>query len=273
MKTRAIILALAVAACLHPLCVAAAGESLTPDELKNFIFEQKRGAAVPTHLEYRDETGAPVRLQTFFHGLPVVLVLADYECPHLCNVVLSGLLDGVRQLKMTAGSDFEIVVVSIRPEEKPATAAARQYVYASRYGRADKNGAHGWHFLTEGRDSARSLADAIGYHYSFDAASNQFAHPSGIVVLTPTGKVSSYLLGIEFPGTKLQPALEEASREKMGPLAEKLLLLCFHYDPITGRYGLVISRVLKIAGIATTLALLGLIVHFRRRERQAATVP
>jgi protein SCO1/2 len=179
----------------------------------------------------------------------------------------------VRQLKMTAGSDFEIVVVSIRPEEKPATAAARQYVYASRFGRADKNGAHGWHFLIKGRDSAHSLADAIGYHYAFDAASNQFAHPSGIVVLTPKGKVSSYLLGIEFPGTKLQPALAEASREKMGPLAEKLLLLCFHYDPITGKYGLAISRILKAAGIATTLALLGLIYYFRRQERQAATVP
>ncbi len=273
MKMRAITLVFAVAACLHPLSVGAAGGSLTPDELKNFIFEQKRGASVPTSLEYRDETDAPVRLQIFFHDLPVVLVLADYECPHLCNVVLNGLLEGVRQLKMTAGTDFEIVVVSIRPEEKSATAAARQYVYASRYGRADKNGAHGWHFLTEGKDSARSLADAVGFHYAFDAASNQFAHPSGIVVLTPTGKVSSYLLGIEFPGTKLQQALAEASRGKLGPLAEKLLILCFHYDPITGKYGLAISRVLKASGIVTTLALIGLIVYFHRRERQAAALP
>jgi protein SCO1/2 len=246
---------------------------LSPAQLSTLSYEQKRGAAIPLDAEFRDAGDAPVPLRRFFHGLPVVLILADYECPHLCSVVLAGFLESARQLKQTAGRDYEIVVVSIRPGEKPATAAARQYTCASRYGRTEEGGAEGWHFLVPGGAAVRSLADSIGFHYEYEAGSRQFAHPSGIVILTPEGKVSRYLLGIEFPPKELQQALVTASKREIGPLAQRLLLLCFRYDPTTGKYGLAISRLLGVSGLLTAFGLAAMILHFRRNERRAASMP
>ncbi len=252
-----------IAICL-PLCAHAAGpEKLTPETLSTLAFDQKPGAQVPLDAIVRDESGANVRLGNLLEGMPSILVFADYECVHLCSVVLNGTLESVRQLRLNAGKDYQIIVISIRPEETPKTAAHRHHIYATRYGRGEQ----GWHFLVQGRTPVREIAQAVGFRYAFDPETQQFAHPSGIMVLTPEGKVSRYFQGIEYRAQSLQDALVEARQRKIGPIAERLLLLCFHYDPTTGKYGLVISRVIQISGIATVLGVLGLIWILRRREK------
>jgi protein SCO1/2 len=178
-------------------------------------------------------------------------------------------LESTRQLRLTAGTDYDILVVSIRPEETAATARDRHHTYSTRYGRGEK----GWHFLVQGRDPVRQLADAVGFRYAYDPETSQFAHPSGIVVLTPEGKVSRYFQGIEYRPLELQNALAEASHEQIGPIAQRLLLLCFHYDPTTGKYGLIITRVVQFAGIGTVLALAGMILVLKRRERLRVVAP
>jgi protein SCO1/2 len=248
---------------------AASGQTLAPGQLHAVDFEQKLGATIPLDVVLHDETGAPVRLGSYFGERPVVLALADYQCVHLCNVVLNSLLESARDLRLDAGRDFDIVIVNLRPNSAPSLAAAKKQTFVSRYGRAGAN--RGWHFLSGDADAVRRLADAVGFRYAFEPASGQFAHPSGIVVLTPAGRVSHYLLGIEFPPKDLRAALLDASQQRIGSLASRLLLLCFHYDPRTGRYGLLITRVMQVAGIGTALGLAAMIVHLRRREQRATS--
>lgn len=242
---------------------AAQKEELTPEFLSTLAFHQKPGAVVPLDMVLRDGSGAPVRLGNLFQGKPTILVLADYECIHLCSVVLNATFESVRQLRSTAGTDYEIIVVSIRPDESPTAARDRQHTYSTRYGRGEK----GWHFLVQGATPVRQLADAVGFKYAYDPITKQFAHPSGIMVLTPEGKVSRYLQGIEYRGQDLQQALAEAGHSHIGPIAQRLLLLCFHYDPTTGKYGLIITRVVQIAGLGTVAVLAVMIGLLRRREK------
>ncbi len=203
-----------------------------------------------------------MRLGSYFGRRPVVLALADYQCVHLCTVVLNGLLESARNLRLDAGRDFEIVIVNIRPGSAPALAAAKKHTFTFRYGRPGADA--GWHFLSGDADAIRQLADGVGFHFVFEPASQQFAHPSGIVVLTPEGRVARYFLGIEYPPKDLRLALLEASRNSIGSLADRLLLLCFHYDPSTSRYGLLITRVVQVAGLGTVLGLGAMILYFRR---------
>jgi protein SCO1/2 len=243
-------------------------EALTPEFLSTLAFDQKPGAVVPLDMILRDATGAPVRLGNLLKGKPAVLVLADYECIHLCSVVLNATFESVRQLRLTAGKDYEIIVVSIRPEELPTTARDRQHTYSTRYGRGEQ----GWHFLVQGKMPVRQLADAVGFRYAYDTITRQFAHPSGIMVLTPDGRVSRYLQGIEYKAQDLQQALTEAGRSRIGPIAQRLLLLCFHYDPTTGKYGLIITRVVQIAGLGTVAVLAAMIGFLKHREKMRGAV-
>jgi protein SCO1/2 len=243
-------------------------EALTPEFLSTLAFDQKPGAVVPLDMILRDATGAPVRLGNLFRGKPTILVLADYECIHLCSVVLNATFESVRQLRLTAGTDYEILVVSIRPDESAAAARDRQHTYSTRYGRGEQ----GWHFLVQGTTPVRQLADAVGFKYAYDPGTKQFAHPSGIMVLTPDGKLSRYLQGIEYRAQDLQQALTEAGHSRIGPMAQRLLLLCFHYDPTTGKYGLVITRVVQLAGMGTVLVLAMMIGLLKRREKLRAAV-
>lgn len=242
--------------------------AITPEALAKLAFDQKPGAQVPLDMTLRAGAGTPVRLGNLFNGKPVVLVLADYECIHLCSVVLNATFESVRQLRLTAGTDYEIVVVSIRPEEEPRNARDRQHTYSTRYGRGEK----GWHFLVQGKTPVKQLADAVGFRYQYDAETKQFAHPSGIMVLTPDGKVSRYLQGIEFRPLELQQAITEAGHHSIGPITRRLLLLCFHYDPATGKYGLVITRVIQVAGLGTVLSLAAMIFVLKRRDKTQAAV-
>lgn len=232
-------------------------------------LEQKLNAQVPLDAVFRDEHGANVTLGSLFHGKPVILALAYYECPSLCTLVLNGVLQTAHELKFNAGKDYQIVVVSFDARERPALAAAKKQIYLERYGRA--GAAAGWHFLTGDKKPIAELASAIGYRFAWDEATRQFAHPSAIMVLTPAGKISRYFPGIEYPPRDVRLALIEASDNRVGSLSDQIFLLCFHYNPLTGKYGLLITRVLQFAGAGTALLLAAYIVWSVRRERPYAT--
>jgi cytochrome c oxidase subunit II len=248
---------------------AALGQSLSKEQTDRINFEQHISSRVPLNATFRDEAGNPVRLGTFFGQRPVVLVLAYYGCPNLCTVVLNGMLESVRNLRQDAGRVFEIVIVSIDPHESAALAQEKKQTYVRRYGRP--GAANGWHFLTGDEPSIQQLCTAAGYHYFYDPVSKQYAHPSGIVVLTPGGDISRYFFGIEYPPKELNQALVDAAQNKAGSLVDRLLLLCFHYDPNTGRYTLFIKRLLQLGGIGTVAALAGLILVMGRKKRAAGS--
>ena len=231
-------------------------------------LEQKLNAQVPLDAVFRDEHGNRFPLAAFFGKRPVILVLAYYECPNLCTLVLNGVLQTAQDLKFDAGKDYEIVVVSFDPRERPALAAAKKQTYLQRYGRA--GAVDGWHFLTGDENAITQVAETVGYHFAFDEVTRQFAHPSVITVLTPAGKVSRYFPGIEYPARDVRLALIEASADRIGSLADKVFLLCFHYNPSTGKYGLLISRVIQVGGIGSDAALAIYIVTMLRRERSFA---
>jgi protein SCO1/2 len=229
-------------------------------------LEQKLGARVPLHARFRDEHGATVELVSFFGSKPVIFALAYYECPNLCTLVLNGILDTAHDLKFDAGRDYEIVIVSFDSRELPALAAAKKQTYVERYGRV--GAANGWHFLVGDKNAIEDLSQSVGYHFAYDEVTRQFAHPSAMIVLTPEGKVARYFPGIEYPPRDVRLALIEASHEQVGALADRLFLLCFHYNPQTGKYGLLISRLMQISGIGTALALGCYIVASVRGERR-----
>ncbi|MDQ6913857.1 MAG: SCO family protein [Verrucomicrobiota bacterium] len=231
-------------------------------------LEQKLNAQVPLNAVFRDEHGNAVKLGGFFGTKPVILALAYYECPNLCTLVLNGVLQTAHELKFDAGKEYEIVVVSFDARERPALAAAKKQIYIQRYGRAGAS--NGWHFLTGDQTAIDQLASSVGYRFAYDETTRQFAHPSTIMVLTPAGKVSRYFPGIEYPPRDVRLALIEASREHLGSLADRVFLLCFHYNPATGKYGLLIARVVQVAGIGTVVVLAGYIIWALRRERHFA---
>jgi len=249
-----------------PLKAAPPQQTLTPQELATVGFEQRLGSTLPLNTMLRDERGAAVRLGSYFGDRPVIMAFAYYECPNLCTVVLNALLESVRDLRSQAGREYEIVVVSINPADTPAKALAKKQMYATRYGRPGSE--RGWHFLTGDAVAIKAVTEAAGFRYIYDPASQQFAHASGILVATPGGAVSQYFQGIEYPAKEVSAALERASHQQVGTLAQRLLLLCFHYDPVTGRYSLLISRVLRIAGLGTVVALGVFIVRMSRAERR-----
>jgi protein SCO1 len=251
------------------LVIATAAVAASPQEqvASRAGLDQKLNAQVPLHAHFRDEHGRTVELRQYFGSKPVILALAYYECPNLCTVILNGVLQTAQELKLDAGKDYQIVVVSFDPHEQPALAAAKKQLYIERYGRTGAS--EGWHFLVGSKDSILELADSIGYRFAYDETNRQFAHPSTILVLTPAGKVARYFPGIEYPPREVRLALIDASENRIGSLADRVFLLCFHYNPQTGRYGLLIHRAMQVAGISTVLAVTAYIVanvlHDRRR--------
>jgi protein SCO1/2 len=252
-------------------CAAAYAAQLTPEEVvKSVGFDQRLNADLPLDLNFRDETGRPTQLQDCFHsGRPVVLVMGYYKCPMLCSAVLSGLTSCLRMITLNTGSDFDVIMVSIDPSESATLAAEKKAEYLKQYRRPGSS--DGWHFLTGDAPSIETLARAAGYRYLFDPASKQYVHPSGVIVLTPKGRISKYFLGVEYPAQDLRLALVEASQESIGTVSDKLLLLCYSYDPSTGKYGFAIMQALRIGGIATVLALALYITLMVRRERRSRT--
>ena len=240
--------------------------SAIPAPLREIGFDQRLNERLPLDTPLRDEAGRAVRLGDYFGERPVVLVFAYYDCPMLCTLAINGLSSALNVLSLNPGADFEIVTVSFDPRDTPATAAAKKAIYLERYKRA--NAAVAWHFLTGDQQAIERLTKAAGFRYAWDTETKQFAHPTGVLVLTPDGRLARYLFGIEYGPRDLRLAIVEASSGRTGSPVDSLLLYCYHYDPMTGRYGLVIMRAMRIAGATTVLALGGFIFLMVKRERR-----
>lgn len=238
-----------------------------PPLLRDVGIDQKLNSQVPLDLAFRDETGSEVRLGQYFGQKPVVLVLAYYDCPMLCTIVLNGLLHSLKELKYNVGQEFEVVTVSFDPTEKPSLAAAKKAIYVGLYGRP--NAGAGWHFLTGDEPSIRQLTQAVGFRYNYDPRTKQYFHATGIMVLTPEGRLARYFYGIQYPTGNLRLGLVEASQGKIGSPVDQVLLYCSQYDPATGKYSVIVSHVLKLAALATVLSLGGLILALSLGRKRA----
>jgi len=246
--------------------IPAHAQNVLPDPLREVGIDQRLNEQVPLALVFRDETGQSVRLGDYVRTKPTILVLAYYKCPMLCPLVLDGLLKSLRALAFNVGDQFAVVTVSFDPRETPALAAAKKKEYLQRYARP--GAADGWHFLTGQETAIRQLTQAVGFRYTYDAEKDQYIHASGIVVLTPQGKIARYFYGIEYAPRDVRLGLVEAAANKIGSPIDQILLFCYHYDPVTGKYGILIMNVLRLAGVATVLSLGTFVVVMLRRDRQ-----
>jgi protein SCO1/2 len=230
-------------------------------------LEQKLGAQLPLSLTFTDETGHTAPLSTYFHDRPVILQLGYNHCWLMCDVVTGALVRSLQDLRLTSGKDFDVVFVSIDPRETWKLSATKKAGFVRSYGR-EKTG-QGWHFLCGTAPNIQALADAVGFHFFYDPPSGQFAHPSGLMILTPQGKISRYFYGVEFDPTEMRRAILEAGGGGIGGKVETLLLLCYHWNPLAGKYGLLISRTLKAACFGSVGILGWYIINSLRREMRA----
>ena len=237
-----------------------------PDALQEVGIDQKLDAQIPLDLTFTDEQGRRVQLKDYFGKRPVILSFVYYDCPMLCTLVLNGLVRGLRPLSLNPAQDFEIITVSFDPKETAPLAESKKRAYLNSYRRPSAE--QGWHFLVGDDASIHKLAAAAGFKYHWDTASSQFAHASGIMVLTPGGRLSRYFYGVEFSARDLRFGLIDASAGKIGTLADQMLLFCYHYDPATAKYGVAILNVMRVAGITTVLLIAGFIITSVRQERR-----
>ncbi len=230
-------------------CLGEAASAAPLNVLRDVGIDQRLEAQVPLDLPFRDESGADIRLGDYFTDRPVILVLAYYRCPMLCTQVLNGLVKTMRGMDFALGKQYRVLTVSFDPSEGPELAARKKSTYSESYARAGTR--DGWHFLTGEQDAIAKLTNAAGFRYVFDPTLNQFAHGSGIMVLTPGGRISHYFMGIDFSPRDVRLALVEASKGQIGSPADRLLLLCYHYDPLTGKYSAPAMMFVRFAAVGT----------------------
>jgi protein SCO1 len=245
-------------------CRLVVAQTALPAALRDVVIEQKLNAQVPPDLVFRDESGRSIKLGDYFGSKPIILALVYYDCPMLCTQVLNGLVGSLKALSLDAGEQFLVLTVSFDPRETPDLAAAKKESYMGRYSRPGAAG--GWHFLTGPESSIEALTQAVGFRYRYDDEKGQFAHASGIMVLTPQGKISRYFYGIEYSPRDLRLGLVEASNNQIGSPVDQLLLFCYHYDPATGKYGAVVMNFVRLGGAATVLTLGAILILFLRRD-------
>ena len=265
MMVRALVIALAA---LTLAVGPAQAQPQLPPVLREVRFDQRLNEQVPLDLEFRDESGRTVRLADYFDGKPVILVLAYYRCPMLCTQVLNGLVRAMLDIPLSAGRDFNVLTVSFDAREQPELAAAKKHTYLQRYGRPGAE--QGWHFLTGDEGPIQRLTEAVGFRYTYDPRHDVFAHASGILVLTPAGKISRYFLDIKYSPRDLRLGLVETSEGRVGSVWDKALLYCFHYDPREGKYGPAVMNFVRAGGVLTLLALAAFAGVLWRRERLRA---
>jgi protein SCO1/2 len=239
-----------------------------PEALREVGWDQRLGEVVPADLELRDESGRSVRLGDYLGKKPLVLSLVYYECPMLCTLALNGLSSALGVLSFDVGKEFEVLTVSFDPKEGPELAVKKKAAYVGRYKR--EGAERGWHFLTGDAAQLERLTKAVGFRYAWDEATKQWAHPAGVVTLTPDGRIAHYLFGVEYAPKDLRLSLVEASEGKIGSPVDQVLLYCYQYDPQTGSYGAVIMRIVRLAGVATLAALGTFIFVMLRRDRRTA---
>ncbi|MEN6452031.1 MAG: SCO family protein [Thermoguttaceae bacterium] len=264
-----------VAACVLEGFPSSANADETPDSkpaiLRRVGFDQRLNEQLPLDLTFVDENGKKVKLGDYFGQKPVILVLAYFECQMLCTEVLNGLVRGMREIPFTPGKEFTVLTISFDPREKPPLAAAKKENYLRNYGR--EGAGPGWHFLTGDPENIAKLTDAVGFRYVYDEKTGQYIHVSGLIILTPQGKISRYLRDTRFPGRDLRLGLVEASAGNIGSPSDDVLLYCFHYDPQTGKYTPTIVNFVRAGGLLTMLAV-GLLVWFlARRQRRKRSTP
>jgi protein SCO1/2 len=241
--------------------------NVRPPYLQNVGIEQRLDGQVPPELTFVDDTGRSVKLGDYFGRKPIILNLVYYNCTMLCGEALAGLTGAMKMVKFDVGKEFAVVTVSFNPKETPEIAAAKKKDYLSRYGRAGAES--GWHFLTGPPESINALTKAVGFQYQYDEKNNQYAHATAIMVLTPQGRISRYFYGVDFPPKDLRMGLVEASQGKIGNPIDQVLLYCYHYDPATGKYGAVVSNMLRL-GAGLTIVFLGALLLIMLRLEKIA---
>jgi protein SCO1/2 len=236
--------------------------------LKQVAFEQNLDAQLPLDTPLVEESGRAVTLGDYFGKKPVILLFVYYECPMLCTLELNGLVRNLKLLSMSAGTEFEIVTVSIDPTETFKLASIKKRGYIKRYNRPGAE--TGWHFLTGTEAATKRLTGVAGFKYAYDSRSKQYAHPAGLIVATPRGRLARYIYGIDFPASNLRFSLIEASEGRIGSPVDKLLLMCFHYDPSTGRYSFAVMSAVRAGAVATLAGLASFLFVMFRRDWQRA---
>jgi protein SCO1/2 len=248
------------------------GESANtaPPQLKDVTFKQRLNDTLPLDAMFKDETGRPVALREYFGHRPVVLAFVYYSCPMLCTQVMNGISSALKVMPFKAGEDFDIVLVSFDPRDTPAVAAGKKQAHLQ-YWSAETTGA-AWHFLTGDEATIRRVTSAAGFSYRWDEPTGQFAHVSGVLVVTPDGRLSRYFYGVEYSPKDLRLALVESGEGRVGSAIDELLLYCYHYDPESGRYGVIVMNLVRLGGVLTMLAMGSFILLMRRRDAHAVNL-
>jgi protein SCO1/2 len=240
-----------------------------PEALQTVGIEQRLNEQLPLDTKFVDENGKSVALGDYFgKGKPVVLALVYYECPMLCNQVLTGLSGALKGVNFDVGKEFDVVAISFDPRDTPTVAKAKKETYLAHYNRPET--AAGWHFLTGTPESIEKITQAVGFKYQWDESTKQFAHAGGIQIATPEGRLARYFYGIDYAPKDVKFGVMEASSSKIGNPVEKLILYCYHYNPASGKYGLMIMNIVRLGGIATLLGLAAMFWMFRRYNRNKA---
>ncbi len=238
-----------------------------PEILKEVSFRQRLDEQLPLDAQFRDEFGRTVRLGDYFGGSkPVVLAFVYYQCPMLCTQVMNGISSSLRALPFEAGKDFDVVLVSFDPRDTPAAAAEKERTHLEYW--ASQETASGWHLLTGDEATIARVTDAAGFSYQWDDLTQQFAHVSGVLVVTPEGRLARYFYGVEYSPKELRLALVESGQGKIGSVIDELLLYCYHYDPASGRYGVIVMNLIRAVGVLTVAFILGVMFLTRRRDLQ-----
>jgi protein SCO1 len=241
--------------------------NVRPPYLENVGIEQHLDGQVPPGLTFVDDTGRTVKLGDYYGKKPLILNLVYYTCPMLCGEVLAGMTGAMKLVKFDVGNEYDVITVSFNPHETPEVAAAKKKEYLQRYRRP--GAASGWHFLTGSAESINALTKAVGFQYQYDPKTNQYAHATAIMVLTPQGRISRYFYGVDFPPKDLRMGLVEASEGKIGNAVDQVLLYCYHYDPATGKYGAIVTNILRLGAGVTIILLGGLLLILFRLEKAA----
>ncbi len=250
------------------LVCAFAGQTraLTPGDLSRVTFEQHPGMQISPDLVFRDQNDQPFRFGDHFEKQPTILVLGYYRCPMLCSLINDGLIHALQELPLSVGRDFQVIDVSIDPAETATAAAQKKSEYLRQYGRTGAT--EGWHFLVGDERSIALVANQAGFRYVYDPQTHQYAHPSGVIILTPKGKISRYVFGVRLDARELRDALVAAKEEKSSSIVSQVFLLCYHYNPITGRYGGLILAILRVASLGFLAAIAWWVFSMARRSPQ-----
>ena len=244
--------------------------ALSPNELNHLGYEQHLGQPISRALVFQDSEKRKVSIGELLRKRPTLLVLGYYHCPMLCTLINDGLIESLQELRFDVGREFDVINLSIDPNETPEVAAAKKIEYLKRYGR--DGAASGWHFLTGDKDSIAQITNEAGFRFAYDPGTHEYAHPSGFLVLTPEGKISRYFFGVNYDPKELRSAIIAAGRGEKGSIVQQLILLCYHYNPITSKYGQLVLVTLRILGTATVVALGGWVFWLSRGGPRKAVV-